>query len=235
MGNKNVSNEKNRPSINNKLLITIFVWIIYVIWILKFSSLTLSVPNFIIHLIFLFIIIFTFKDDLLISLNKLKKSSKKEKLRIILYFLGFLGIMILSNIIISIYTKITGNNFVQDSSSNAIGQVFNVLPFGTIFVCFLTILFYPVVEELVFRKSLRPAIKNGVLFVIITSLLSWYFQVTLLNPNINEFILAIQTFLNSIFAGIIYVKTNNICYTIFSRMLFNIFICIMQFSYLIIS
>ena len=124
---------------------------------------------------------------------------------------------------------------VKDSSSGALSKVFENVPYGTLFACFLTIVFYPIVEELIFRKSLRPAIKNGVLFVIITSLLSWYFQVTLLNPSISEFVLAIQNLLNSVFMAIIYVKTNNIIYTISSRMLFNIFICTMQLVMLLAS
>ena len=137
--------------------------------------------------------------------------------------------MLISNAILSL----VGVDTSQTSSSKMISNVFNNVPFGTLFACFLTIIFYPVVEELMFRKSLRPAIENGVLFVIITSLLSWYFQVTLLNPSVNEFILAIQTLLNSIFAGIVYVRTNNIIYTISSRMLFNILICVIQLGFLI--
>ena len=229
-----MANKKTKRSVNNeKLVSTIIIWILYIVWILKFSSITPTLYNFIIHLLFLLIVVFIFRKDLLSNLKELKHTRKKKISRIFLYFLGFLGIMVLSNILISIITNIVGINFVQDSSSSAIAKVFSVIPYGTLFACFLTIVFYPVVEELIFRKSLRPALKNSVLFVTITSLLAWYFQVTLLNPNINEFILAIQTFLNSIFAGIIYVKTNNIIYTISSRMLFNIFICIMQFCYLI--
>lgn len=226
-----MANKKNKNS--SKIISVIIIWSLYIIWILKFSSITPTLYNFIIHVLFLLIVILIFKKDLVLNLKELKHTRKKKISRIFLYFLGFLGIMILSNILISVITSILGTNFVQDSSSDAIAKVFNIVPFGTLFVCFLTIIFYPIVEELVFRKSLRPALKNSVLFVIITSLLSWYFQVTLLNPNINEFILAIQTFLNSIFAGIIYVKTNNIIYTISSRMLFNVFICIMQLGYLI--
>lgn len=224
-----MNKKRKKTDKNNKIISTIVIWILYIIWILKFSSITPTLYNFVMHLLFLVIVIFVFKDDLISNLKELKHTKKK----IFLYFFGFLGIMILSNILISIITNIAGISFTQDSSSDAIAKVFFIIPQGTLFVCFLTIVFYPIIEELIFRKSLRPALKNGFVFVIFTSLLSWYFQVTLLNPNINEFILAIQTFLNSIFAGIIYVKTDNILYTISSRMLFNIFICIMQLCYLI--
>ncbi len=225
---------KKTKCINDKTIFIILVWILYIIWILKFSSLAITITNFIIHLLFLCIVIFIFKDDLLKNIKDLNKE-KKKVLKIFLCFLAFLAVMLISNITISLSSEILGIDITRDSSSGAIAKVFENTPYGTLFACFLTIIFYPVVEELIFRKSLRPAIKNGCLFVIITSLLSWYFQVTLLNPSINEFILAIQTFLNSIFAGIVYVKTNNITYTISSRMLFNTFICIMQFSILILG
>lgn len=212
-----------------KIILSAIIWILYIIWLLKISNLTISITNFITHLLFLGIIIFIFRDDLSKNLKEFKTNTGTKILKVLLYFLAFIGIMIISNIILSIL----GIDTSQTSSSKMIYNVFNNAPYGTLFACFLTIIFYPIVEELMFRNSLRPAIENKVLFVIITSLLSWYFQVTLLNPSVNEFILAIQTLLNSIFAGIVYVKTNNIIYTISSRMLFNILICLIQLSYLI--
>ena len=220
---------------NNKILWSVVIWILYIVWLLKFSSITPTIANFIIHLLFLGIVILAFKDDLKTNLKEFKTNKKQKLIRIFLYFLGFAFIMVLSNILIPFIAGVMNIDVVKDSSSGALSKVFENVPYGTLFACFLTIVFYPVVEELIFRKSLRPAIKNGVLFVIITSLLSWYFQVTLLNPSISEFVLAIQTLLNSIFMAIIYVKTNNIIYTISSRMLFNIFICTMQLVMLLAS
>ena len=75
----------------------------------------------------------------------------------------------------------------------------------------------------------KLTIKNNVIFVIVSSLLSWYFQVSLLNPSIPEFVLAISTLLNSLFASIIFVRKDNILYSIFPRMLYNIVICLIQF------
>mgnify|MGYP004524264359 FL=1 len=220
---------KKNNTRNKKIISSVIIWILYIVWLLKISSLTVSITNFIVHLLFLGIIVFIFKDELLENLKEFKTNTGTKITKILLYFLVFIGIMLISNVILSL----VGVDTSQTSSSKMISNVFNNVPFGTLFACFLTIIFYPVVEELMFRKSLRPAIENGVLFVIITSLLSWYFQVTLLNPSINEFILAIQTLLNSIFAGIVYVKTNNIIYTISSRMLFNILICVIQLGFLI--
>ena len=230
-----MAKKKDKNIKSNKIIPTILAWILYIIWILKFNTITPTVFNFLMHLLFLAIIILIFKDDLILGFKKLKNSKKKSRFEIILYFLVFIGIMVLSNILISIITNVLGMNFIQDSSNDIISKVFNIIPYGTLFVCFLTIIFYPLVEELIFRKSLRPALKNNVLFIIVTSLLSWYFQVTLLNPHISEFILAIQTLLNSVFAAIIYVRTNNILYTISSRMLYNLFICIIQLGYLFLN
>lgn len=220
---------KKNNTRNKKIISSVIIWILYIVWLLKISSLTVSITNFIVHLLFLGIIVFIFKDELLENLKEFKTNTGTKITKILLYFLVFIGIMLISNAILSL----VGVDTSQTSSSKMISNVFNNVPFGTLFACFLTIIFYPVVEELMFRKSLRPAIENGVLFVMITSLLSWYFQVTLLNPSVNEFILAIQTLLNSIFAGIVYVRTNNIIYTISSRMLFNILICVIQLGFLI--
>lgn len=207
-----------------KLIITFSIWILYFIWLLKIGSTSLTVSNFVLHLMFLFLLVYIYRDDLSKNLLELKSDKKKNILKLLLYFLLFIGALIIGNIIVTILL----NGIEVDSSNSALYTLFSKVPFGTLFVCFLTIVFYPVVEELVFRKSLRDVITNSYLFVIISSLFTWYFQVTIINPTMPELITAIPTFVFSLYLSILYVKKGNILYTIFPRMFYNILICAIQ-------
>ncbi len=212
-----------------KLLQTLFVLLIYFIFILKFSSTKLTITNFLSYLIFLTIILIIYYKDLKKYYLDLKKD-KNKVVTILLYFVVFFLLSaIFSNIILNIIEKSTSIKFNVDTSNKTIFSLFKIFPKGTLFVIFFTCIFTPLVEELVFRKSIRDVIKNNVIFVIVSSLLSWYFQVSLLNPSIPEFVLAISTLLNSLFASIIFVRKDNILYSIFPRMLYNVVICLIQF------
>lgn len=212
-----------------KLLLTLFVLLIYFIFLLKFSSTKLSFINFLSYLIFLIIIIFIYHKDLKKYYKELKKDKKKTKSLLLYFVIFFLISTVLSNIILNIVEQNTNIDFNVDASSQTIFSLFKIFPTGTLFVVFFTCIFIPFVEELVFRKSLRDVINNNIMFIIVSSLISWYFQVSLLNPSLPEFILAISTLLNSIFASFIFIKKDNILYSILPRMMYNIVICLIQF------
>ena len=215
--------KKIRENNKTKLILTLGVWLLYIVWLLKFSSVKLDLANVLCYVGFLGLLLFIYFDDFKSYFKDFKKNLKKNILTVFVYFLIFIVILVVSNILISILLPLN-----PDSGNSAIYDLFSNVPLGTIFACFLTIFFYPIVEELVFRKSLRDVIKNPIVFIILSSLISWYFQVTLINPKLSEFILTSQFFFNSIFAAIIFVKKNNLLYAIFPRMLYNFFICLMQ-------
>ena len=79
----------------NKVVSAVIIWILYIIWLLKISSIVPTVGNFIIHLLFLGIVIFVFKDDLISNLKEFKVDKKKKILRIFLYkvFCVFMNLM----------------------------------------------------------------------------------------------------------------------------------------------
>lgn len=208
----------------NKIFKTLIVWILYLLWLFIFSGTDLTLINVLSYIAFLGVNIFIYRDDLKDGLKKLKKDKKKIR-TFILYFIIIFAILIVSNILIGV---ISNGAFDSDSSSKSIYSLFEIVPFGTMFVMFITIFFYPIVEELVFRKSLYDVISNPILFIILSSLITWYFQVTLINPQISEFILALSTLFNSVFASIVLTKKKNIWYAIIPRMAYNLVICLVQ-------
>lgn len=206
---------------NKKIIMTGLIWLLYIGWILFFASTELSIINFVMHILFLGVIVYFNKDYLK---EKFKEINKKDIKKILLYFIFLTIVYLLSNVIVNVLIQV----FDFNSSNSAISALFSKIPFGTIFAMFLTTIFYPVVEELIFRKSLRDIVKNPVLFVVITSLLAWYFQVTLINPQVSEFVMAVPALIGSVFCGSVFVKKDNIWYSIIPRMLYNVLICIIQ-------
>ncbi len=219
----------------NKLFLSLLVLILYFTFILVFASTELTFLNFISHFLLLVAILFIYRNDL--KKNWIEyRSNKKNFLKILLYLVIFFVLgNIINNIIIDIYVSTIDGSALLEQSQQTLSSIFIKIPWGTLFVCFLTIFFYPIVEELVFRKSFGDVINNKVLFILVSSLVSWYFQVTLLNPSIPEFVLAIGVLFTSVFASIIYTKKKNILYTIFPRILFNVITCVMQLVYLFIK
>jgi len=220
-----MSKKKEKDNVN--LVTTGLIWLAYILWVLVFASLELSVVCVLMHLVFLGIIVFLNFNDLKEQFLKLKKD-KKVKRTLLLYIGILFVILMISNMMISGLLQVFDSDFVADSSSSVIYDIFKKGPFGILFVTFLTSIFYPIVEENVFRKSLRPILNNNIVFVVVTSVLTWYFQVTLISPSITEFIVALSVLFNSIFAAIVYVKKKNIWYAILPRMGYNLIVCVIQ-------
>ena len=47
-----MAKKKDKNSKSNKIIPTILAWILYIIWILKFNTITPTVFNFLMHLLF---------------------------------------------------------------------------------------------------------------------------------------------------------------------------------------
>lgn len=210
-----------------QLGLNIGIWILYILWILFVSSTELTLINFLLHCVFLSIIIIL-NFDYLKKCFQAFKSEKKKVRTILLIVLILFGVLIISNVVISILSNSLN---ISDQSTKTIQELFYNFPWGTLFAFFLTAIFYPIVEELIFKKSLSDAIKSPVLFVIISSLLAWYFQVSLISPKVSEFVLGLTSLFNAIALGIVYIrKDKNVLYTIFPRVVFNIIISIFNIA-----
>lgn len=94
-----------------------------------------------------------FKDFIKNAESYFKKYAK--------YWLIGVGVMMISNLILqSITGGIAGNE-------EAIREQFTATPF---YVFVATVIYAPIVEELVFRKSIRGLIKNDKLFILVSGL-----------------------------------------------------------------
>lgn len=121
-----------------------------------FKFIYLGISEIIIILLLILVNYDTLKNNFI----DLKKNHKKNFSSCIKYWLICLIIMMGSNLIISLISDST-----IASNEETIRTMFKINP---IYVYFSSVIFAPIVEEIVFRLSIRNIIKNNVLFILVS-------------------------------------------------------------------
>lgn len=175
--------------------------------------------TFIISIFYLLIILFLYRKELFIDLKDFKNNYKKYISKyIIIYLIGVL-LMIIGNTIIS---KITN----QSLSGNEI-QIRERITNYPLIMIFSTIIYAPIIEEIIFRKSIKNIFKNKYLFIIISGLIFGILHITNFK-DLNEILYSIPYIIMGLDFAYIYYKTNNIFTTITFHFCHNLILLIIQ-------
>lgn len=94
--------------------------------------------------------------------NNMKKNHKEYFKKYFKYWLIAVGIMMVSNLFINI---IADNGI--SSNEEVLRDTFKISP---LYIFFSSVIYAPIVEELVFRQSIRNIFKNKIIFIIISGL-----------------------------------------------------------------
>lgn len=79
------------------------------------------------------------------------------------------------------------------------------------------VLWAPIVEELIFRGSLRRFIKNDKLFIVVSAVVFGLIHTIVETTLINVFVMAIPYMILGGFFAYVYAKTDNICNNILAH------------------
>lgn len=144
-----------------------FILLLFKVDLDKLSTFQKIVFNLSYEFILILIIMFIYRKKLTHDFKYFKGCHFKEYIR---YWFIALGLMLISNIIINMLTKI-------DTSSNqeAIMETFSKAP---IYTMILTVVGAPILEELVFRLSFRKMFKTDILFIIMSGLFFGFMHVS---------------------------------------------------------
>lgn len=96
------------------------------------------------------------------DIENMKKKHKEYFKKYFKYWLISVGIMMISNAIINLL----GNGIA--GNEEALRDTFKISPF---YIYFSSVIFAPIVEELVFRQSIRNIIPNKILFIIVSGVI----------------------------------------------------------------
>lgn len=207
----------------SKLIKTLLIFVGYVFFtsvlglILNLIGINNNITTmFISDLIFTLIVLKVYKQDLQKEFAEYKVQKSKIK-NILIWVLILFGV----NIIFSLILKIVMPQLDSlDNNSESIIQLFEL---STIYTFFKTLLYAPVIEELIFKKSIRDVINNNMAFVLISS--SIY---TIMNfiytSSIPEYMWfdIIQYFTFSTILSVAYIKNKNIIPVMIIKFIYNL-------------
>lgn len=163
-----------------KLFIAFFVYFIYTMYAgIIFKILGVNdniVSSFIGDIIFALFIIFLYRKNLKADFNKLRRRSLKKNLWTILKWVVIIFLFV---IFCGFVTDLVIPNHVNDANTSAVYDLYSVSTWYTIFK---TMIFGTLIEEILYRETIRDNIKNNFMFIIVSSL--------------------VYTFLNTVFVGL---------------------------------
>jgi len=165
------------------------------------------------------LIILLFKKELIKQFNDFKKNKKKYFDKYFKFWFLLLILTMISNaIIMALNSGEIANN------EEALNKLFTNNP---IYVYFLSVLIAPVIEELVFRHSIRKIFKNDWLFIIISGLFFGFMHVLGQADKLSEYLYIITYSIPGFIFAYIYAKSKNIYNPISLHMFHNgIMICL---------
>ena len=150
------------------------------------------------------IIVYIYKKDFIPNFKDFLKNNIKYFKKYIKYWFIMLGLMILSNLIITMFTTtITSEN--QQALVDTLGK-------APIYTFIITVFIAPILEELVFRLSFKKIFKHtNILFIVFSGLFFGGMHVlgTLSNPI--DLLFIIPYSIPGFIFAYIYSKSKNIC------------------------
>ena len=169
-------------------------------------------------LIYLIFVLFMYRKELI---NDLKSFKFKTIFKYIpIYLLGILLMIGLNTIIYKITnTTISGNE-------ESIRKSIKLFP---IYMCFSTVIYAPLVEEIIFRKTFKNIIKNGTIFILVSGIVFGLIHISYSDNMFNELLITVPYMIMGFDFAYIYHKSNNIFTTITIHSLHNLVLLMIQF------
>lgn len=210
-----------------QIIINIFVICLYFLWpytlsgiinLFNLSEMSMLYISFSINFIFLFVVIYIYKNRLKKYIKNLDNKFTKKLLCSLKIFFVCLVLFGFLNFLLRDILKLPEPNTI-----NSMTVLFKKIP---IFFVLNTLFYYPIIEELIFKMSFKDIFKNKWFFVIITGIFNALFQIVFSMNFVTDivFILPYAVFISGF--SYIYYKTDNIIYPIFLRMCYNLIPCI---------
>ena len=215
-------NKLKKISIPIILIILLLIWQAIGVIILQIfginsdnlTELSKVIISFILDLLLISLIIYIYHKDIFKDFKNFfnKNILKNIKLSFKYWLIG-LGIMIFSNSIIAIIT-----NGTLAANEEAVRELIDKVP---IYMAFQVMIYAPLTEEIIFRKSIKHAINNKILFIIISGLIFGGLHVISSISSLIDLIYLIPYCTLGFVFAILYNKTNNIFSTITAHSFHN--------------
>lgn len=210
--------EKNKNSLKSIMIIILYFIFPY---LMKFLS-GIKWLTLLFYMLFALLIIYlykgTFKSDFKDFMENKKKYIKSILINVVLIF----AVMIITNALIGILLDI------KETSENdySLLTMFKKSPIALIL---LTSVYYPVVEGVIFRKSVRDIIDNKWMFIMFSSVFYFFFNIAYTSLSLNSIITSLCYLFSMMLLSNYYYKTNNFTASVIVMMIYNLIISVISF------
>ncbi len=186
----------------------------------KRNKLTFTLSSLLVDLITLIVFLFIFRKEIFPQIKDFKKNGFKYIKKYFIFYLISIIVMIISSKIINKYYILPNNELINQ-------EIILKYPFYAI----ISLLFIsPVIEELIFRVTLKDTFKHQSMYILITSLLFGSLHVlnSLINNNVYELLYLIPYATVGVSLSYMYIKSDNIWTSITFHSIHNL-ICLLIF------
>lgn len=210
--------EKNKNSLKSIMIIILYFIFPY---LMKFLS-GIKWLVLLFYMLFALLIIYLYKDTFKSDFKDLKENKKKYIKSILINVVLIFAIMIITNALIGILLNI------KETSENdySLLAMFKKSPFVLIL---LTSIYYPVVEGVIFRKSVRDIIDNKWMFIMFSSVFYFFFNIAYTSLSLNSIITSLCYLFSMMLLSNYYYKTNNFTASVIVMMIYNLIISAISF------
>jgi membrane protease YdiL (CAAX protease family) len=154
------------------------------------------------QIIFIVTLIFLYYKDVTYYLEDFKKNGIKHLKFGVNIWLKGLFVMIISNMIISSFSPVT-----VPENEQAIREALNISP---LFIAISSVIIAPILEEILFRRTLFDIIKNKNVYIIISGLVFGSFHIIGIGESLYSWLYVIPYAALGVAFAYTYVKTSNL-------------------------
>lgn len=211
-------NTRNNISIKSILIIISYFLLPYIVTFITKSSLVSTL----IYLVYAVLLIFLYKDTFLSDFKDIGKNWKKYIKTIIVNVLLIFVSMIVINAILGILFDI------KETSENDY-SLLNSFKENPLVVVLLTCLYYPIVEGIIFRKSVRDIVDKKWIFIVFSSLFYFFFNIVYTSMSFNNILSSLCYLSTMMIVSNSYCKTNNFTLSVLIMSVFNLVVSLLSF------
>lgn len=210
--------EKSNVFIKSILVIISYFALPYVIALISKSNLI----DIMLYLLYAFILIFLYKQVFISDFKDIKKNWKKYLIHMLISVVLIFVSMVLINLIVGVLFN------VKEISENDF-SLLTTFKENSLVVVLLTCIYYPLVEGIIFRKSVRDIIDNKWFFIMFSAIFYFFFNIVYTSMSFSNIMSSVCYLSTMMIVSHFYWKTNNFTLSVLVMSIFNFVVCLLSF------
>lgn len=172
------------------------------------------------NLIYLLFVVYIYR-------NELKHDFKDFKNKWFELLLKYFPVYVIGIILMGISNSLVSGITNMDISNNE-DNVRKYIELFPVYMCFSTVIYAPIVEEITFRKSIRNVISNKYLYIFVSGVIFGLIHITGQSTDFNDILMSIPYIIMGLDFAYICYKSNNIFTTIMLHSIHNFILLFIQ-------